>query len=338
IDVLPDGAQATPGEDDPAQALLGQQLVELAGGQNFVQDQDVSPDGRRLYVSRGHRGDFAAFRIRSGKLLWKTSVEGLRSDHMTISEDGRRLYLSDLTANVVHAIEPDTGEITGSFATGDWPHDNHLSHDGERLYNGSLGNILVPEDVRAGRPESYQLTVVDADSLEVLRRYRFERGIRPFVLSDDEHRLYAQLSHFHGIVEFDLDRGEIRRRLELPIDSGVTEDDFDFEAPHHGLDVAGDGRTLCAAGRASDYVALVSVRRLRPRALIDVGDAPGWAATGPGGRRCFVPNTREDTLSVISYRKRKELARIAVGDGPKHVEPARLPERTVCSWPGVPGC
>jgi DNA-binding beta-propeller fold protein YncE len=338
IDVIPDGGQATPGEEDPAQALIGQQLVELAGGQNFVQDQDVSPDGRVLYVSRGHRGDFAAFRIRSGNLLWKTSVDGLRSDHMTLSEDGRRLYVSDMTANVVHAVEPETGEIGGSFASGDWPHDSHLSHDGERLYNASLGNILVPEEARAERPESYQLTVVDADSLEVLRRYPLERGIRPFVLSDDERRLYAQLSHFHGIVEFDLDRGEIRRRLELPIDPGVTEDDFDFEAPHHGLDLSGDGRTLCAAGRASDYVALVSVRRLRPRAIIDVGDAPGWAATGPGGRRCFVPNTREDTLSVISYRKRRELARIAVGDGPKHVEPARLPVRTVCSWPNVPGC
>lgn len=256
-------------------------------------------------------------------------VRGLRADHMTLSDDGRRLYVSALTANVVQAIETERGAIAGSFPTGEWPHDNHISADGKRLYNASIGNILLPEEVRAARSDSYVLTVVDPASLEVLETHEFEAGIRPFVITEDERRLYAQLSHFHGIVEFDLQRGAIRRRLELPIDPGVTEDDFDFEAPHHGLDLSGDEQTLCAAGRASDYVALVARRKMRPRALIEVGDAPGWATTGPGGRRCFVPNNRDDTLSVISYRQRREVARLAVGDGPKHIEAARVPVRAL---------
>jgi YVTN family beta-propeller protein len=149
------------------------------------------------------------------------------------------------------------------------------------------------------------------------------------VLSEDETRLYAQLSMFHGLVEFDLERGEITRELELPVDEGVTEEDFDFEAPHHGLDLSGDGRTLCAAGRASDYVALVDARRMRERAIIDVGDAPSWATAGPGGKRCFVANNRDDTLSVISYRHREEVARIPMGDGPKHIEAGRVPKRVL---------
>ena len=76
--------------------------------------------------------------------------------------------------------------------------------------------------------------------------------------------MYAQLSEFHGVVAFDLEDGRIVRRRELPIDDGVTEDDYDFEAPHHGLAITPDERTLCAAGRASDYVALLRTRRLRP--------------------------------------------------------------------------
>jgi len=51
-----------------------------------------------------------------------------------------------------------------------------------------------------------------------------------------------------------------------------------------------------------------------------------------------VTNTREDTVSVISYAGARERARIRVGDGPKHAEAARLPERVLCSRPGVPGC
>lgn len=321
IDVLPDGPDATLGEDDPLHSLIGQMLVEAAGGTNYAQDQDVSPDGHTLYVSRGHRGDIAAFEIASGRMLWKLPIPGLRADHMALSDDGRTLYVSALTDNRVVVVDTERAAATGSFPTGEWPHDNHFSHDGARLYNASIGNIVAPEAARG----SYAIIVVDPVSLRILRRHEFDRGIRPFALNADETRLYAQLSEYHGVVEIDPRDGRVVRRAELPIDPGVTEDDYDFEAPHHGLALSQDERTLCLAGRASDYVALVSTDSLAPEAIIDVGDAPGWAENGPGGRHCFVPNNRDDTLSVISYAERREVARLAVGDGPKHIEPGRIP-------------
>lgn len=327
INVLPDGTDAQLGEDDPFTALVRQRVIEEAGGKNYAQDQDISPDGRTLYVSRGHRADVAAFRIRTGKMLWKAGVDGLRADHMEMSHDGATLYVSALTANLVHVLDARTGEETGRFETGQWPHDNHLTHDGTTLYNASIGTIVAPEAARG--PDSYVLTAVDPETLEVKRAYEFEAGIRPYVLSEDERTMYAQLSEYHGVVEFDLARGEITRRLDLPIDPGVSEDDYDFEAPHHGLALSGDGETLCAAGRASDYVALIDADRMRTKAIVEVGDAPGWAATGPGGRRCFVPNTRADQLSVISFRREREVARLDVGDGPKHIEAARVPGRVL---------
>jgi YVTN family beta-propeller protein len=261
-------------------------------------------------------------------------VGGFRADHMTISTDGAHLYVSAMTDNRVEVIDTSRQAIVGSFASGQWPHDNVLSEDGERLYNGSIGNILVPKELRDGQPAAadpalaapYQLTVADPESLEVQRTLRFPAGIRPFVLGPRERRMYAQLSELHGIVEYDLERGRMLRTLELPVDDGVTSDDYDFEAPHHGLELSPSGRTLCAAGRASDYVALVSRRRLRPIAVIEVGDAPGWAANGPDGSHCFVTNTRDDTVSVISYARRREVARVAAGDGPKYLLAARVPD------------
>lgn len=326
IDVLPDGPNATLGEDDPVQALAGQRVVELVGGKNYAQDQDVSPDGRTLYVSRGHRGDVAAFDIATGRLLWKLPIPGLRADHMTLSADGRRLYVSALTANRVEVVDTVRRASAGSFPTGDWPHDNHLSHDGTRLYNASIGNIVIPSELRSLLGDPYVLTVVDAHTLAPLGRHVFEAGIRPFVLTGNESRMYAQLSLFHGIVEYDLVEGRPLRRVELPIDPGVTDEDFDFEAPHHGLALSPDEGTLCAAGRASDYVALVSTGTMQPDTIIDVGDAPSWAVNGPDGSHCFVANNRDDTLSVVSYVTRAEVARVAVGDGPKHLEAARVPD------------
>jgi YVTN family beta-propeller protein len=329
LDILPDGPDADL-ERDPVQALLGQRIVEAAGGANYAQDLDLSPDGRVLYVSRGHRGDVAAFDLASGAQVWKTPVLGLRADHMTLSGDGSTLYVSDLTTDVVHVVAAASGQITGQFATGEWPHDNHLSHDGTRLYNGSIGNILVPPALRdartaAGVSPPYRLTVVDTTTLATVDSFVFERGVRPFEFNHDETRLYAQLSEYSGVIEFDLAARAITRTLDLPVAAGTSEEDYDFEAPHHGLALSHDGATLCLAGRISDYVALVDVATFSATSIIPVGDAPSWATVSPDGRYCFVANNRDATVSVISLDPPAEVARIPVGLGPKFLLAARLP-------------
>jgi YVTN family beta-propeller protein len=258
---------------------------------------------------------------------------------MTISADGRRLYISALTDDRVHMIDTARHAIVGSFASGQWPHDNHLSHDGRRLYNGSIGNVVAPREAREAPPaQPYRLTIVDADTLAPVGSHVFDRGIRPYTITHDERRLYAQLSEFHGVVEYGLPERRVLRSRELPVDPGVTEDDYDFEAPHHGLALTPDERTLCLAGRASDYVALVATATMEPTAIIEVDDAPGWAALDAAGRHCFVANTRADTLSVISVAGRREVARVRMGDGPKQIEAAELPEAAICTAATVSGC
>lgn len=332
IDLIPDGESPSL-QDDPVHAIGAPIATGLAGA-NYGQDLDLAPDGRTLYVSRGHRGDVAAFDLESGDLLWRLPVSGLRADHMALDPEGRLLFVSVLldADNLVEVIDTQTQAVIGSFPTGEWPHDNVVSPDGTRVYNGSLGNIVAPDETRNNRPDAldvlgapYQLTVADIETLEVVRRLEFPRGIRPFVITPDEKLMYVQLSEFHGVVEYDLDLGRIRRASELPIDEGVTSDDYDFEAPHHGLDLSEDGSVLCVAGRASDYVALVSTQTLRPLKIIDVDDAPGDAHNTHDGRYCVVASTRADTVSVISYATLEKVATIPVGDGPKHIEPAHVP-------------
>ena len=122
---------------------------------------------------------------------------------------------------------------------------------------------------------------------------------------------------------------KVDRRLELPVKPGVTVADWDFEAPHHGLALTDDGRTLCLAGRASDYAALVDARDLSLIATIPVGDGPGWAEVTHDGSVCLVTNTRAHDLSIISIASRSEVARVPMGKGPKHITMARLPPDVV---------
>ena len=311
---------------------------EGPGARNYAQDTDVSPDGRTLYVSRGYLGDVAAFDIISARLLWRRPLNTARADHMVLSRDGRSLFVSALMDNRVYRIATATGEITGHLVSGVYPHDNKVSKDGRRLYNTSIGPIpgltrpagAPPLTETPGYP--YQLTIADIESLKVLDRIQFDNGIRPWHFTSDEKGLYAQLSNEHAVVAYDLTARKVVRRLELPVKPGVTVTDWDFDAPHHGLALTDDGKTLCLAARASDYAALVSTPDLTLIATIPVGDAPGWAETAADGRVCLIANTRSDDLSIISIADRTEISRLAIGNGPKHITVAQIPSSVIAEF------
>jgi hypothetical protein len=322
--------------DVAAQKVLGEIDVNpaktktaLGGTPNYAQDTDVSPGGRTLYVSRGYMGDVAAFDIASGKLKWRTAVDPARSDHMTLTKDGRQLFVSAYTQNRARRLDTATGQITGEVATGVSPHDNQVTKDGRRLFNSSIGNVGLPVDTRGGAGAAgespYRLTIADARTLEVKDRIPFDKGIRPWRFTPDEKGLYAQLSNEHAVIAYDLGARKIVRRLDLPIAPGVTSADWVFDAPHHGLALSEDGRTLCLAGRASDYAALVRAPELTLIATVKVGDSPGWAELADHDRVCLIANTRSDDLSFVSVAGRRELARLKVGDGPKHITVAKVP-------------
>jgi hypothetical protein len=304
-------------------------LKETQATPNYAQDTEVSPDGRTLYVSRGYLGDVAAFDIASRTLKWRTTTDPARSDHMTVTRDGRSIFVSAYTQNRTRRLDAATGQITGEVATGVSPHDNKITRDGRRLFNSSIGNVGVPVESgatpKAGAPSPYMLTIADAQTLKVLDRIPFETGIRPWRFTPDETGFYAQLSNQHGVIAYDLKVRRITHRLNLPIAPGVTSADWVFDAPHHGLALTADGRTLCLAGRASDYAALVRAPELTLIATIPVGDAPGWAEMADHDRLCLVVSQRSADLSFISLAQRKELARIPVGKGAKHIAVAHVP-------------
>ena len=307
------------------------------GAPNFAQDTDVSPDGRTLYVSRGYLGDVAAFDIASGRLVWQRALNTGRADHMTLTPDGRSLFVSALMDNRVYRVDTASGEIKGHLVTGVYPHDNKVSKDGRRLFNTSLGELKsLPRP--AGAPPltetpgyPFQLTIADAGTLAIQERIKLDNAFRPWQFTADEKTIYAQLSNEHAVIAYDLAARKVIRRLDLAVKPGVTVADWDFEAPHHGLALTPDGQTLCLAGRASDYAALVRTADLSLIATIPAGDAPGWAETADDGRVCLVANTRSDNLSIISITDRSEIVRLPIGNGPKHITVTHLPATVVAA-------
>jgi DNA-binding beta-propeller fold protein YncE len=324
INVTPDGK--TP--QDPAQAAVYPLLVQ-SKGVNYVQGLALSPNGRTLYVSRGYLGDVAAFDVASRRLLWRLQISGLRADHIALSPDGRRLFVSALTMNEVQVIDTATHSFVGSFATGDWAHVLEFTANGKSIVNGSLGNQLLP----SGAPTNYSLTFADPHTLQVQRVLKFDAGVRPFMFSPNGALVYVQLSFFNGFKVIDAVTGQVRHTVNLPIRGpavGEPPSQYPNQAAHHGLAFSGDSRTICDAATVSNYVALVDQKSLHTNAIIPVGDAPADAQTSTDGRLCLITNRGTgaggDTLSVISYRLRREVARLAMGQGPQELIVGNVPD------------
>jgi YVTN family beta-propeller protein len=140
-------------------------------------------------------------------------------------------------------------------------------------------------------------------------------------LAPKEHFVYFQVSFFHGFVEYDLRHNRVTRVANLPIADEVKDmprEQYLLDSAHHGIAMNGEGTRLCVAGTMSDYAAIVSRKTFRYK-LIHGGDKPYWATNSGGGRYCFVSWSGSDRISVISYKTRKEIARVPVGDHPQRM-------------------
>ncbi len=333
LNVIPDGD--TP--RDRTQAAVYPALIASRGEFNYSQDIAISPDGGVLYVSRGYLGDVAAFSLRTRKLLWRLEVPGLRADHLVLSPDGRRLFVSVLPGTRVWAISTRSHRFVGSYPAGDFPHVLEFSPDGRRLYSGSLGNQLAPYGQDRG---IHQLAVTDPRTLHVLHVYRFKAGVRPFTFAPGGRRLVFQLSYFNGFKVLDLRTGRIVRTVNLPKRGPgrtLAPQNYPNAAAHHGIAISGN--TVCDAGTISNYAALVSLRTGRVRKIVTVGQAPAEAITGPGGKLCFlanrgptalhrarITNGTGDSVSAIDYKTGRVVARIHVGTHPQCEIIATIPD------------
>jgi DNA-binding beta-propeller fold protein YncE len=310
------------------------------GHDQLADDAFTSPDGRFIYVSRPSFADVVAINMRTGRIKWRTPLEGYRSDHMAISENGRRVLVSDSTANKVHAINTATGKIVGSFPSGDSPHENNFSKNGKLIFHASIGRVYTPTDdpeQNATKGEEI-FEIVNARTLKVKRRIDMSvkldqagypdmsGAVRPMTLSPDERFIYFQVSFFHGFVEFDRRKNRVRRVALLPIAQATQEmsrQEYILDSAHHGIAMNPQGTKLCVAGTMSNYAAIVSRRTFAYR-IVKVGDRPYWSTPSENGRYCFVSVSGEDRVAVISYRRGKEVASIPVGDHPQRMRTGEL--------------
>jgi DNA-binding beta-propeller fold protein YncE len=338
INVIPDRAQRVREiEADPMAKFYFDNIRTLVGeGHNqYVDDGFTSPDGRVVYFSRPSFADVVAIDLKSGKIRWRTKVDGYRADHMAISKNGRRLLVSASTANVVDVIATRTGRIVGRIPSGDSPHENNFSRDGSKIFHASIGLVYTDtddpsEDATKGERV---FEVIDASTYRVLKRIdmgqklaeaghpNMSSAVRPMAITPDERYVYFQLSFLFGIVQYDLRSDRVVKVLQLPLGAaeGLPRTEFLLDSAHHGLAMSPKGTKLCVAGTMSRYAAIVTRSPFRLERTIPVGRDPYWSHSSENGKYCFVSVAGEDRVSVISFESAREVASIRVGDHPQRM-------------------
>jgi DNA-binding beta-propeller fold protein YncE len=338
IDVIPDReARIAEISADPTARFYYDSIRALVGEghDQYVDDGFTSPDGRVVYISRPSFADVVAINLKTGRIRWRTHVDGYRADHMAISKNGRRLLVSASTANVVDVIDTHTGQIVARIPSGDSPHENNFSNDGKLIFHASIGTVYTDnddpsEDATKGKRV---FEVIDARTNTVLRqidmahklaeagRPGMSAAVRPMAITPDERYVYFQVSFFFGIVQYDLKRDKVVAVLDLPLGParGIPRTEFLLDSAHHGLAMNPKGTKLCVAGTMSGYAAIVTRKPFELKRTIPVGRVPYWSQSSRDGKYCFVSVAGDDRVSVISYSTAREVKRIKVGDHPQRM-------------------
>jgi hypothetical protein len=157
-------------------------------------------------------------------------------------------------------------------------------------------------------------------------RENMSSAVRPMALSPDERFVYFQVSFFHGFAEYDFEQDAVTRVADLPIKNpDQPREEYLLDSAHHGIAMNEAGTRLCVAGTMSDYAAIVSRANFQDFDTLPLGEKPYWSTTSDDGRHCFVSWSGTDAISAISYKERREVARIEVGDHPQRIRTGLVP-------------
>ncbi|HXR40613.1 MAG TPA: hypothetical protein VN776_16035 [Terracidiphilus sp.] len=326
----------------------------------------LSPDGARLFVT--NTWDDTLSVIDTGKLaVVATWPVGAEPSSVVEDWQGKRLFVANRISSDVAVLDAQTGAEEKRLLGGRGASYLAMSPDGAKIYGTHVYPNLSPHRTA---PES-EITVIDVGRAVVTERIplhatagvfhtAFSADGRVGAVAQYHPKNLVPLAHLeHGgafedtLTVFGADVG---RTVEVPLDELER-----YASQPFGVAIAPDKSRIYVTCGGSEMVTVIDVPRLiayihaHPApfvqdlsasshyvvARIGVGLNPRGLTLTNDGRRLFVANRLDDTLSVIDTRTNKVTATVKLA-GPKKVNAARHGEQTFYSarqsFQGQIGC
>ncbi len=332
----------------------------------------LSRDGSRLFVANSWDDTLSVIDTNT---LTVVATWPVAAEPSSVVEDraGRRLFVANRISNDVAVLDAETGAEEKRLLAGRGASYLALSPDGSRIYATHVYPNLSPQHTGSENravPES-EITVIDAARAVVVDRIPLHAiaGVFHVALSTDGRlgvvaeyhpKNLVTLAHLeHGgafqytITLFGADVG---KTVEVPLDELER-----YASQPFGVAIAPDKSRIYVTSGGSELVTVIDVPRLLAHihahpagyvqdlsasanyvvTRIPVGLNPRGLTLTRDGRRLFVANRLDDTISVIDTRSNRVVASIKL-DGPKKISAVRHGEQTFYtarySFQGQIGC
>lgn len=319
----------------------------------------LSPDGAKLFVTNSWEDTLSVIDTHTLKVVatWPVGAEpsSVVEDHA-----GRHLFVANRISNDIAVLDAQTGAEEKRLLAGRGASYLTLSPDGSRIYATHIypnpPRVHTELDNRTA-PES-EITVIDANRAVVVDRIPLHRiaGVFHTAISSDGRlgavadyhpKNLVPLAHLeHGgafgytLTVFGADIGE--EPVEVPLDEMER-----YASQPFGVAITPDkSRIYVTAGGSESVIAIDTQKMLRflhshngpliqdlaasgnyVIARIAVGHNPRGVTLSRDGKKLFVANRLEDTISVIDTRTNRIASTIALA-GPGKTTALRRGEQT----------
>jgi DNA-binding beta-propeller fold protein YncE len=222
------------------------------------------------------------------KIVWEKFFEG-GCDRMSVSPDGKTMYLPSLENKFWNVVDCATGNIIKKISVYRRAHNT--------IY-GASGNFVYLDDI--GSPWVY---IADTKTNSIVNKVGpFGNFVRPFTINGKEMLVYATVDSLLGFEVGDVTTGKKLARIE--VQGWNTGPVRRHGNPSHGIGLTPDEKELWLA---DGYNMRVHVFEAAPPyqqlTTIPVRDMPGWITFSIDGKYVY-PSSGE----VIDVKTRKIIA------------------------------
>jgi DNA-binding beta-propeller fold protein YncE len=225
--------------------------------------------------------------LRTDKIVWEKTYEG-GCDRMSVSNDGRTIYLPSLEKNFWNVVNAETGEVIKKIDGFRRAHNTLTGLSGKSVYMADIGNPWV--------------FVTDTKTNDVrLKVGPFSNFVRPFTVDSKEKTVFVTVDSLLGFETGDLQTGQKLSKVTVKgWNAGPVRRHGN---PSHGIALTPDEKEIWLADghnmRLHVFSAAIPYQQLT---TIPLQDMPGWINFSLDGKYAY-PSSGE----VIETKTRKIL-------------------------------